>query len=479
MFHSGAVKFSPCYPAVNHQITLPTPASWHFAKGIDVIENNKYHDEAISNHASADFIRDNNIQYKQCRDGFLTNKGVVANVSQGTSTKTALDRATGSAKEGQLFTYSYINSQQAFIGFIDSDDEVLLNKLKNSLTNIMRIGRSRNSEFGRVNIKIVEREPSQTTPNVKGNEVVIWCLSDCEIINRFGMPTLAPTGNEIHPILSGAHLIAERSFIRANRLSRFNQKRQGLDSEQQLICKGSILTYHLASPLTQEQLITLSNQGIGSNQQLGLGWINVNPHWAMHKTLSNQELFMAYQIVEKLPPPNDLKMTTSVGTPLTRWLLTQAEESENKLNSQKTVDLLLNTIYSLYQNARRYNHILHSNEAGPSKTQWGRIREVLSHNNDNWKKILFDGEQAICKANNDELGWGISLQGKDKQGKDIHSHFADEIYTLFTNENNQLDLTTMRLLIEQLGRFELSVYKDLVKAKTEIAKILPVEGVTQ
>jgi CRISPR-associated protein Csx10 len=32
-FHSGACRFSPCYPVIDDQISLPTPASWHYGKG--------------------------------------------------------------------------------------------------------------------------------------------------------------------------------------------------------------------------------------------------------------------------------------------------------------------------------------------------------------------------------------------------------------------------------------------------------------
>ncbi len=33
LFHSGEVQFGPCYPLVGNELSLPTPASWHFEKG--------------------------------------------------------------------------------------------------------------------------------------------------------------------------------------------------------------------------------------------------------------------------------------------------------------------------------------------------------------------------------------------------------------------------------------------------------------
>jgi CRISPR-associated protein Csx10 len=80
----------------------------------------------------------------------------------------------------------------------------------------------------------------------------------------------------------------------------------------------------------------------------------------------------------------------------------------------------------------------------------------VSKNGEQWSKAVFDGEQAICKATNDELGWGIKVYTQNGP-----STFTDEINALLKTQKTE----TMRLLIEQLGRYDLSVYKDLLKAQ--------------
>jgi CRISPR-associated protein Csx10 len=449
-FHSGEVKFGHCYPLVDNQIALPTPACWYFEKDSQAVVENKYKNGCIINQAAANFKREDSKQYKQCRGGYLNNQGEIANINKSNTTKTALDSKTGSAKESQLFSYSYLQTKQKFVGWLDCENEEILKKLKSTFNKVIRIGRSRNNEFGRAALEII----NVSTPEITNqpNELVIWCLSDCEFINDFGMPTLTPQGKDIHQQLESAKLIPERSSIRTNRISLFNQKRQGFDSEQLVISKGSVLTFTLEKTLTNELLTKLS-QGVGLNQQNGLGWVAINPQWANSVELNENELFSGYNVTTKI---TKTKASVVSSSPLTNWLAAQVQQQNTTKAIQEKVNQLAVSIIRLYQNSRRYNSIINSNEAGPSASQWGRIRMEVSKNNHQWQKNVFNGEKAICKANNDELGWGIKVQSEHGQ-----TNFSDEIESLLSPQT----IDTMRLLIEQLGRYDLSRYSELKKAQ--------------
>ncbi|AXY00924.1 hypothetical protein D1115_06475 [Vibrio alfacsensis] len=52
LFHSGEVQFGPCYPLIDGELSLPTPASWHFEKGEKVVNKGRYQGEKITNHAN-------------------------------------------------------------------------------------------------------------------------------------------------------------------------------------------------------------------------------------------------------------------------------------------------------------------------------------------------------------------------------------------------------------------------------------------
>ncbi len=468
-FHSGHVRFSPVYPVINNQLCLPVPASWHYEKGKNAISNDHFNSKIISNHACNTFNRDSeantNKQFKQCRDGYFNSTRDSAKVTQSVATKTAIDSKIGKAKEGQLFSYAHIDAGQKFSGWIESSDQNLFDKFKQSLQGTMRIGRSRNSEFGRVKVQIIKAssppDPIKTDPKT----LVLWCLSDCEMLNEMGLATFTPELSSINNKLQGT-LNRQLSFIRSSRISRFNQKRMGLDSEQLLITKGSVLVYDLHTAADAEVLKDLRNNGMGRNRQQGLGWIDVNPHWAFIPELSDKALFSAVTLEikenDKGKPQGRPKNYKGKNTDssLTRWLNDKIKAEEDLETRTQEVNVLLKKIIYAYSNARSYNNIYPSNEAGPSSHQWQRISDRVRNNNSpNWIQGVFDGDNAICKAKNDELGWGIQWS----EGNNLTS-FADFIRSTL----NTTELLTMRSLLDKLCRYDLSTAKDLKTIKQEL-----------
>ena len=453
-FHNGECRFSPCYPVINNQISLPTPASWHFSKGSPVIEYGKYNANEISNHAAVSFKRQQDTQYKQCRDGYVTANATTATIKHGLSTKTAIDAHKGKAKDGQLFSYAYLEAGQVFAGWIDCENAPLAERFSTSLNQTLRVGRSRNTEFGRVQLNLVcVEEPSE--PVATDKHLVLWCLSDCELLDKMGMPTLKPAAASVHPGLEG-RLNRDHSFIRSARISRFNQKRRGLDSEQVLISKGSVLVFDLDEKPTAEILQAISRQGIGLNRQQGLGWVSVNPSWASQPQLSGEQLFSPICVAR----PHSTHTAPAANSVLIQWVSERVGDVKTANDAQQAVNQRLKAIYLGYKNARRYNNILNRNEAGPSSTQWRRIADVVRHaaNDASWHDAVFTGESAICKANNDELGWGIDWHN----GKQLIT-FADMVKSELENQS----VTTMRLLLEQLCRYDLSTFNGLNKLAKE------------
>ena len=456
MFHSGLVKFGPCYPIKNNQLALPIPASWHFQKGQNAFSDGKLNNSAIENHANANYQRQQGVQYKQCRDGYITPTSHAANTNKAIAVKTAVERSTGIAKEGSLFSYSYIDSKQTFIGWIESDNSEYLNNICTVLNEQLSIGRSRNTEFGRVKINILP-EYSQTTPAINTQWLTIWCLSDCQCINAHGLPTFSPNLTELITDAKGT-LNLEKSFIRTTKVSRFNQKRKGYDSEQLLISKGSVLVYKLTTPLTQLQINDLQHQGIGINCQQGLGWIMVNPDWSQQtNALANNPLFNTIELVQA----KEVSFSNKPNSPLTLWIESKLNQDTLKRDANDKVNRLLALIGQAYRNARQYNNILNSHQAGPSKNQWRRITDELKNNNNKLQEVLFDENKGICKANNDELGWGITWN--NGQGLII---FADFIQQTLIQE--QLSNSTFLILLNKINRYDFSTYKGLKTAAQEL-----------
>lgn len=458
-FHSGECRFGPCYPETEGQLCLPTPASWHHEKDLKptgkVNQVRKYLPENLTNQAAAGFVQEEGKQYKQCREGYVGPHGQYPEVRQGLSTKTALDREKGKALDSNLFSYQFLEAGQTFAGWLECNDSPLATQLMNALAGEQRLGRSRNTEFGRVHIEWLP-EVKEPDLEARANELVLWCLSEAEFLDHLGLPTLSPQANAIHPQLQGT-LNRGRSFIRETRIARFNQKRGGSDSEQILVKQGSVLVFDLSQPASKEVLNQIERGGVGIGRQFGQGWVQVNPAWSRSALLGEGNWFTPLAVAgrpEKAP-------VTPTDSALVSWVQRKLTQGTTKAKAQSRVNDLLEAILQAYRNARRYNDARASEVAGPSSTQWRRLAELVREGKANWAALAFEGDGAICKAKNDEFGWGIEWH--DREGL---TNFASFAHTLFASE----PVTTMRLLLEQLCRQDLSLNSELNWAENDLKR---------
>ncbi|WP_095499167.1 hypothetical protein [Paraferrimonas haliotis] len=445
LFHSGKVIFGCALPFENGSLHLPMPASWHFPKGKNAVQNQQLHSKVISNQASRNFVRGTE-QYKQCRTGYISAKGHIAEIKQGITTKTALEN--GSAKDGSLFSYAYLEANQSFLGFIEAEP-AQLDTVKQTIAGTHYLGRSKASEFGRVAIEFISIDHQ---PQVKqsGNTLTLWLVSDAQVINAHGLATATP---ELADLIEGATgtLNHSSSFIRTHNASLFNQKRLGLDSELAMISKGSVLVYDEVQ-VTDQALQQISQTGVGLNRQLGLGQVIVNPAWSQSAQFAaDAELFVgvSHQLQSKAAPAQP-------SSQLAHFIQRQLNQAQLQQDQQQQVQQLITDIANWYKRARKFNLIYPAHSAGPSSSQWRRVMETLRYNKTQWQQLLFDGENAICKAKNDPIGWGIKLP--------TGSEFSYALQTRISNAEPAMLL----LACERLTRYDLSEAKELKKLCEEL-----------
>ncbi|MFA0468133.1 RAMP superfamily CRISPR-associated protein [Vibrio breoganii] len=459
LFHSAEVQYGPCYPLVEGEISLPTPASWHYQKMANPIRDDKYNSEQISNHASELFQRPDGVQFKQCRDGFVSSQGKLGKVEQGIVTKTALDRKTGGVKDGSLFSYAYIEENQSFAGWIECQSQSQVDLIRSHLFGEKRIGRSRSAEFGSVRISESALTKPQESIDDTTDKLVLWCLSDCQILAHNGLPTFTPCLSDLIPEVQGT-LDRERSFVRSTTTSRYNQARQGFDSEQPLIAKGSVLVFKDCPGLSPDHLQQLRDKGIGINRQQGLGWVGVNPAWASNGQLTNSGLFDAYS----LSFSQQKSSFKEADTAFTRWLSAKNKSVENQNEINTLANTIIKQVLSAYQQFRSYNNIQAPYAIGPSNTQWGRVREAIRTKPNNWKSRLFrDREQvkgeAICKSINDANGWGVTWSADNR---------FESFASFLEKELSDKKIEAVILATERLSRYDLSNFTELNKAQKEL-----------
>lgn len=467
LFHNGAVQFGPVYPTAGDQLALPLPASWHSIKGISAFNKNDtgitLAKSSISNHASPVFQRDELRQYEQCRNGFINARGELANVQQQWFTKTALNEKTGSVAEGQLFNYAALSAGQYFIGWVACEVE-FWQTIKPLLEGEHRLGRSKGSEFGRVSIALLDGVAEQLPEN-EAHRLTLWCLSDIQAVDTVGLPTYTPGLNELLPDagLPAAQIEPAYSFVRTRHQSLFNQKRSGLDSEQLLILKGSVLVYTLEQPLTETQLVKLS-QGVGINLQQGLGWVQVNPVWALQaeppKTLHSGAIALT-------KAKNDEPALTD--TPLLSWIKQRVIDTTGLQSASAHGKQMISEIIQAYSTARRYSGIRNSQTYGPNRTQWQRIMALLKQQDPDWFVKSFGDNTAplnakinkhiIAKDTADDFAWGISWDNGEH-----FITFAWHCKQLFA----AYDTHSIINALESLNRYDLSDYSGLLKAGKEL-----------
>ena len=459
MFHSGAVQFGNAYADIEGEVCLPLPASWHYEKGQSTAKDGQLSPDVV-NHASGDI--DITKQYKQCRTGYVSRSGLMASIKQGMVTKTALER-TGSVKDGSLYSYTYIDKNQHFIGAVECCDDAQRQMIAQAFEGNLRLGRARGSEFGRVRVELLPSvEPSVVSVSTS---LTLWCISDCQCIDKLGLPTYTPA---LSDLVGGAigTLNRDRSFIRSHKVTRFNQARGGFDSEQLVISKGSVLVFDDVS-MTQAQLEQLRDTGMGLNRQQGLGAVVINPLWSQSSNLTADRLFESAEFsLPKVKVP--VIPATAQNSALIAWVERNIHTGASTLNAQFTAKIAITKIVQAYRKARQYNCISDGHEAGPSSSQWRRIDELVRRGDANWHTKLFtqheDDKSAICRAENDQLGWGLAWDNGER-----FITFADHFKEfILADPKIKADLAIMRQLTDWLCRYDLSVQNELEKAEKEL-----------
>jgi CRISPR-associated protein Csx10 len=475
-FHSGLCRFSHCYPVVNNEICLPIPASWHFEKNVSFHADQKLILQKLTDFSNLSAVRKPATQYKQCKGLFINSHGELAAVQKDITTRTAIDRKTGSAHKGEndeggrLFTYAMISAGQQFGGWIDVDDTAIAEQIKQALTGEHRIGRSRNTEFGRVKVILSENDLNVPANKSVKKHLVVWCVTDCELLDQQGLPCFTPTADSIHAELAGAKLLPENSFIIKSRINFYNQKRQGYDTEHHVIQQGSVLVYELATELNESTIASIQQQGIGINKQQGFGQVILNPQWSNKGFSTEHEqplsLFTPLALKTKSRAIDTSSALPSGDSRLLQWINQKSSKHQSAAQSEQKVSKILVEIVKGYQNARQFNHIVDDYVIGPSASQWRRIFELIRYGEIDWQQKLFNDTTGICKVKGDNLGWGCQWL--------VDNHlitFADYLKQLVSDLSND----DMCLLLEKLCRYDFSTLSGLNKFNQVHKKTAPTE----
>ncbi|GDX83846.1 hypothetical protein LBMAG42_56570 [Deltaproteobacteria bacterium] len=303
-YHSGAVRFGCGLPLVGNEVTVPAPRCLYRRKdGADA---------ALHNAAAAAPVS----QPSPLKEGFLRPNLEVHTIVRRTSVRTAIDRASGRAKESQLHGLELVPAGTTFAGRVSADDPAELAAVRQALAGgVVHLGRSRGAELGRARLEIVEGVRwFAHGPPVEGRATFL-CLSDLAVRGVDGGPGGMPASDAVG-LPTGWAFDAERSSIRSRSYAPFNGHRRRPDLQRNVIRAGSVLVYRGAGIPDAVTVGRALERGVGELRSEGLGDLWFNPP------------FLAGAVAKQwkapcLPAPAPRAVTEPPA--LAAWLTAQAE----------------------------------------------------------------------------------------------------------------------------------------------------------
>ncbi|MDA8972510.1 hypothetical protein N9H15_01430 [bacterium] len=268
LFHNGNVKFGNAYPLLNNQPSFPMPFVWFRDKL-------KKEDEVYLHHRiDKDYrekLRKESIQIKQERNGFIDVQGSsIIKLDQKFSIKSAYDSDNRKSKDKEMYGYFSISKGSEFLFSVEiNENTVDPDKIRNGLSGVQKIGRSKSAEYGLVEIEEFQLAPQVSNPPKNGT-LVLYANSDWCFIDELGYCTV-----DLRPELFGlssdsAKILWEKCQIKTRVHQSYNGKRNTTNADFEVIQKGSVIVIE-----------TEKNEGllptVGNFQNEGFGKVIYNP----------------------------------------------------------------------------------------------------------------------------------------------------------------------------------------------------------
>ena len=204
VFHGGQVRFGDGHIAANGDRSLKMPLAWYCPKG-ESFQDAAGHldsDKIYIYHALPpleETLRASGTQLKQIRQGFFLNSGALPELNHFFAVKSAYDSQKRRAREKQMYGYDALQAGSEWIFSVESEDQDLLKRISAMLVGRQHIGRSRSSQYGRVNIVKLDTEVAAPacTEKVENGIIVLYAESNLAFFDAYGEPTLLPGTQEL------------------------------------------------------------------------------------------------------------------------------------------------------------------------------------------------------------------------------------------------------------------------------------------
>lgn len=434
MFHSDAVHFGDAHPAHGSNRTLRIPASLFFAKGEKEDERKHYVHHAITSEISKT-INDQKIQLKQERGGFVDFIGVnkshpAVRMEQHTNfaIKSAYDSDTRRSKDSQMYGYQSMEKGGVFYFSVDIDESLLERKtddIKNALTGIKHIGRSRSAQYGLVEIsESNDYQELQSDKMADNNMIVIYAESRLIFLDDNGQPTFQPSVEQLVGRASGMEIDWGKSQIRTFKYAPYNYVRKCFDTDRCGIEKGSVIV--LKRTQNAPDLKLDLPQWVGSYQNEGFGKVIFNPPFLC----ADDKAELTYHIRTDGVSEMVKKEVKDPQTPLTKYILARKEKDE-----------LIGDIYTKVNEwVSSHGNAFHGNTYA---SQWGTIRSIAMKydKNEDLSDALFG--KGTGEDTGEDTGYLVHGVAKEKW----ENHIND--LSTFVNQNTPEHVVNLASMMQK------------------------------
>ena len=188
------------------------------------------------------------------------------------------DYETGTVKKGMIFNCESIDAHQTFEGHILGDGNEL-NKLLDYFKEepVVRIGRSKNAQYGRVMFVFTSQSPEEFASEIDGlkpgsGAVSLTLLSNAILYNEYGYSTADV--RELEKLLRkdlGNGVTIRKSFVRTDEVENFVSVWRLRRPVEVCFSAGSCFLLNGITKEHQQKLLEMQKNGIGERRGEGFG----------------------------------------------------------------------------------------------------------------------------------------------------------------------------------------------------------------
>lgn len=368
---------------------LPAPGVWHRRKTDGAGDCSG--ENSILNLARRG--PEHGVQRKSMRNVSICGDGSVVDVFTTQVLKTAMEPGMERARNSQLFNYTALRAGQQFIAHVQADSDLdadIWDAVKSELKDtVLRLGRSRSAQFGRVHCQEVPERSihhgwpvSDSSVMVDGRQrLTFWCVSDAGLYDEFGHPTVSPSPSQFGLDPRVWQYRAAASAVEIRRYSPFNGYRKSHDSERLLLRRGSVLSFDAVPGETLLDTAALSalreklSTGIGLYRGSGCGQVVVQPAWAQTEfvvfTTGSNPLPLAQ--ASRRPDPVE---PSAAEKHFLQWL--QERAGQGVVADDRAAQIAQQISVALRSTMQQATKLSGGNAAlvTPTRSQWGQLQEA-------------------------------------------------------------------------------------------------------